>query len=305
MKRAWLLLLAGMLMASSASAQAPARKQADEPQEKKASSEQSDKKGAGAKASSGASASASTSASAQAGQNSANLAAGTTFEAALSGSLDARKNKEGDQVVARTTQAVKSDGQVVVPKGCKLVGHVTQAKARGEGESQSALGIVFDRALFKDGREMPIHVVIQALASAQAEMATALDAGDGMVGGSTMGGAAGSGRVAGSGGGVLGGVGSTVGAAAGTVTNTAGAVGSTAGGAVGATTNTAASATGAVAGRNAAGMLTSSSTGVIGLKGLSLNSEASNATQGSLIVSSTRNVHLDSGTRMLLRAAAQ
>jgi len=52
-------------------------------------------------------------------------------------------------------------------------------------------------------------------------------------------------------------------------------------------------------------MLNSSSTGVIGLQGLSLNSEASNATQGSVIVSSTKNVHLDSGTRLLLRAQAQ
>jgi len=31
----------------------------------------------------------------------------------------------------------------------------------------------------------------------------------------------------------------------------------------------------------------------------------SSATQGSLIVSSTKNVHLDSGTRMVLRVAAQ
>jgi hypothetical protein len=49
-------------------------------------------------------------------------------------------------------------------------------------------------------------------------------------------------------------------------------------------------------------MLTSTSSGVFGLQGITLTSQAANATQGSLLVSSNKNVHLDSGTRMLLRA---
>src|SRR5712692_7696011 len=294
MKRVWLLFLASTLMAWSASAQAPPSKTSDEPQGQKPSSEQSPKKSSGAKASS----SASSSTSAQAGQNSVSLSSGTTIEAALSSPVDARKNKEGDQVVARTTQAVKSDGQVVIPKGSRLVGHVTQAKAKAKGESQSALGIVFDRAVLKNGQEVPLHVVIQALAAAEGSASTPLGAAD------TMGSAGGSGRAGNSGGGVVSGVGSTAGSTAGAVTSTAGAAGSTATGAVGATANTAASTTGA-AGRGAAAALTSSSTGVIGLQGLALNSDVSSATQGSLIVSSTKNVHLDSGTRMVLRVAAQ
>ena len=301
MKKVLFVLLVGVLMVWNASAQSPTSKQPDGSQGTKPSAEPSSRKDSGANASASTSASTSASASAQAGQSSASLSAGTTFEAALSGSLDARKNKEGDQVVARTTQAVKSDGEVVIPKGSKLIGHVTQAKARAKGESESALGIVFDKAVLKNGQEVPIHVMIQALAAAQTETAAALDASQGMAQAGTMGSAAGSGHA----GGVLSGAGSTVGGAAGAVTNTAGAVGSTAGGAVNTTASTATSATGAVTSGTAAGQLTSSSSGVIGLKGLSLNSEASNATQGSLIVSPSRNVHLDSGTRMLLRAQAQ
>ncbi|HJY85871.1 MAG TPA: hypothetical protein VKE24_03450, partial [Candidatus Acidoferrales bacterium] len=70
---------------------------------------------------------------------------------------------------------------------------------------------------------------------------------------------------------------------------------------------TAASATGAVSGAHgaASGVLNSNSTGVIGLKGLSLASDSSSSSQGSLIVSSTRNVHLDSGTQLMLRASAE
>lgn len=298
MKKVWLLFLVSMLMAWSATAQAPPSKTSDEPQDQKPSSEQSPKKSSGTKASGSASSSASSSTSAQAGQNSVSLSSGTTIEASLSSSVDARKNKEGDQVVARTTQAVKSDGQVVIPKGSRLVGHVTQAKAKAKGESQSALGIVFDRAVLKNGQEVPLHVVIQALAAAEVSASTPLGAAD------TMDSAMGSGRAGSSGGSMREGVGSMVGSTAGAVTSTAGAAGSTTTGAVGATANTAASTTGA-AGRGAAAALTSSSTGVIGLQGLALNSEVSSTTQGSLIVSSTKNVHLDSGTRMVLRVAAQ
>jgi len=51
--------------------------------------------------------------------------------------------------------------------------------------------------------------------------------------------------------------------------------------------------------------LTSNSQGVFGLNGLNLNAAGSNSTQGSLITSTSRNVHLDSGTRMLLAAQGQ
>src|SRR6476659_3448343 len=73
---------------------------------------------------------ASSSASAQEGQNSASLSSGTAMNAALSQPIDAKKNKPGDAVTARTTEATKSEGKVVIPKGSKLVGHVTEAKAR-------------------------------------------------------------------------------------------------------------------------------------------------------------------------------
>lgn len=249
----------------------------------------------------GASASSSTNASAQAGQSSASVASGTSFNAVLNGSVDAKKNKPGDAVTAHTAEAVKSDGKVVVPKGTKLMGHVTQAKARAKGESESALGIVFDRAILKNGMEVPLEVTIQAIAAAQSNISAAdndLDAFSG-AGASTAASGRGAGR------GALGGVTSTAGAAAGSVTNTAANVGGVAGGAVNSTTNVAGGAAGSVGGLNAAGMLTSNSRGVFGLNGLNLNAAASNSRQGSLITSASKNVHLDSGTRFLLVSQVQ
>ena len=245
-----------------------------------------------------------TSASMQNGQANGSMANGTAFNAELSSPLDSKKCKPGDAVTAHSTEAAKAEGKTVIPKGAKLVGHVTKASARAKGESESALGIAFDRAILKNGEEIPLNVTIQALASAQNSASAAADM-------DTMGGmgasAAGSGMAGGRG--ALGGVTSAAGGAVGTVTNTAANVGGATGGAINSTTNTAgnvaAGSKGAVGGLNAAGQLTSNSQGVFGLNGMNLNAAASNATQGSVITSAGKNVHLDSGTRMLLVTQAQ
>jgi len=225
------------------------------------------------------------------------------MNAALSQPVDAKKNKPGDPVTARTTEATKSEGKVIIPRGTKLVGHVTEAKARTKGESESALGIVFDKAILKNGQEVPLNVAIQALAATQTAASSSMGGDD--LGAS--GGAIASGRS--SGGGALGGVRSTAGGATGAVTNTAanvgGVAGGAAGGAVNSTTNVAGATNGAVGGLNTAGRLSSNSQGVFGLNGLNLNSATSSATQGSVITSSTKNVHLDSGTQLLLVAQGQ
>ena len=65
------------------------------------------------------------------------------MDAKLSSSLDAKKNKPGDRVEAQTISDVKQGGNVVLPKGSKLIGRVTQVQARENGQNQSALGITF------------------------------------------------------------------------------------------------------------------------------------------------------------------
>jgi hypothetical protein len=249
-------------------------------------------------------ASASTSASSQNGQVNGSLAGGTAFNAALTSPIDSKKCKPGDPVNAHSTEAAKSDGKTVIPKGAKLVGHVTQASARAKGESESSLGIMFDKAILKDGREIPLNVGIQAIASAQSGASAAGSEMDSMggVGASAAGSGAAGGR------GALGGVTSTAGGAVGTMTNTAASAGGVASGTVNSATSAggslAGASRGAIGGLNAAGQLTSSSQGVFGLNGLNLNAAASNATQGSVITSAGKNVHLDSGTRLLLVSQA-
>ncbi len=269
-----------------------------------------------------AEASGSNSSRAAAGKGSARLASGNTINAVLSKPVDVKKNKPGDEVTAKVQQDVKSSAsgssQVVIPKGSRLVGHVTEAKRRdkehaakkkgeasanGGGQADSALGIVFDKAILKNGQEVPLQAVIQAVGAAQQNAAASAMPSDLTASGSTMdmGSASASGGRSG-GGGLLGGVGSTVGATTGAAGNTTAEVGRTVGGAVETTANTAGSVTSGVNGATTAtGQLTSSAGGVVGLQGLNLNSAASGSTQGSLITSSTRDVRLDSGTQMVLR----
>ena len=108
--------------------------------------------------------------------------------------------------------------------------------------------------------------------------------------------------------GALGGVGATAGGAVGGVTNTAGSATNAVGGAANSTARTATgvagSANGAVGGVTAAGQFASNSRGVFGLNGLNLNAAGSNGTQGTVITSAGKNVHLDGGTRMLVVAGA-
>jgi hypothetical protein len=100
------------------------------------------------------------------GQSEASLAPGTPIYAEFSGGVDSKKAKAGDVLTAQTIAAVKSgDGRMILARGAKLVGRLTQATARGKGDPESALGIVFDKAILKNGEEMALNVRMQALAA--------------------------------------------------------------------------------------------------------------------------------------------
>jgi len=312
MNRLLLVLAVGSLSACTLSAQTAASAQASATAQSQTSAQtsaQSSNSGVRASTSNSAAATSTAAASAPATAGAVipalNIPSGTNIDATLATSLDAKHSKPGDDVEARTEEDVKEDGKVVMKKGTHLVGHVTQAQARANGQTQSQLGIVFDRAVLKNGQEVPVNLTIQALASAQS-METASTGGDEMMASSGgMGTAKGMTRGGGLNSGVVSTAGTTAGAATGTIMNNATSVSSTASSATAATMNTAARSTGAAGGLTSTGRLASDSSGVFGLQGISIDSAASSATQGSMIVSTTKNVHLDSGTQMLLRTSAQ
>src|ERR1700685_2696851 len=94
------------------------------------------------------------SSAAQAEAGIATLPSGTAVNAELNSSVDSKKAKVGDKVEAHTTEEIKYAGKIIVPKGAKLEGHVTEATARSKGDSGSTLAIQFDKAITKKGEEI-------------------------------------------------------------------------------------------------------------------------------------------------------
>lgn len=91
------------------------------------------------------------------------LAAGTTICGELANSIDAKKAKSGDAIVARVTLPVLAHGKVLIPNDAKIAGHVVWAKTRSGTNDESEIGIVFDRAVLKDGSELPLSLTVQAI----------------------------------------------------------------------------------------------------------------------------------------------
>jgi len=91
------------------------------------------------------------------------IAPGSVIPVQLTKTIDAKKAKPGDEVVAKVTMDMKSNsGEVVVPKDTKVVGHVTEAQARSKEQKESQVGIAFDRAMLK-GSEVSLPMSIQAV----------------------------------------------------------------------------------------------------------------------------------------------
>src|SRR5260370_17228372 len=104
----------------------------------------------------------------------------------LVGNLDSKSAKVGDAVVVKTTQTARTSGGAVIPKGSRLVGHVTDVRAHSKASQESVLAVQFDQAELKGGQTMAIHSVIESIspsASATAMAASSMDSEDSLVGG--------------------------------------------------------------------------------------------------------------------------
>lgn len=77
--------------------------------------------------------------------------------------LDTKNAKNGDEVVIKTTEKTTIGSGVVLPKGSKITGHVTDVQAHDSNNPNSKVAIQFDHAEIKGGQTMPIKSVLQGL----------------------------------------------------------------------------------------------------------------------------------------------
>ena len=208
--------------------------------------------------------------------NQAKIAPGSVIPVQLTKSIDAKKAKTGDEVFARVTQDLKSDnGDVILAKDAKVVGHVTEAQARTKEQKASEVGIVFDQTMTKSG-EVKVPMSIQAIIAPVQSNPSGDSGGYGQpaTGGATptspMGGSNRNGQMEG---------------APPTASPSPRSTSSASGG----------------SDVQARPPITSNTQGVIGMPDVKLEANAQNGGQGSIVSSEKSNVKLESGTIMLLR----
>jgi biotin carboxyl carrier protein len=91
------------------------------------------------------------------------LAVGRVIYAELARTIEASKAKVGKPIEAKVTLAVLSHGKVLIANGAEISGHVTEVKRRSDKNPESVLGIVFNRAKLKNGGELPLALTVQAV----------------------------------------------------------------------------------------------------------------------------------------------
>ena len=207
------------------------------------------------------------------------IAPGSVIPVQLTKTIDAKKAKPGDEVVAKVTMDMKTNsGEVVVPKDTKVVGHVTEAQARNKEQKESQVGIAFDHAVLKNG-DVNLPMSIQAVIAPPSNNANSGGGGD-------QGAPAGGGGTATSsmGGGRSGSTGS-----AGQTQASSPAPNSVP------TTGSDTQQQG-----NARPPINGNTQGVVGISNLKLEA-GQNTTQGSVLSSEKNNVKVESGTMLLLK----
>jgi hypothetical protein len=207
----------------------------------------------------------------------ASLPNGATLNVELNTSIDSKKAKVGDKVEAHTTDALKNGSETVIPRGTKLLGHITAATARSRGDGDSSLVIQFDKALPKNAAELSLNLAILAVAAPESQISGGFPQSS-------------SDPLAGVGASAAGG--SPMGASRQQNPNANDNP----------TRQIPDAAEGDQSGPIERGPLPAKSRGVYGLSGLKLMQENANGQSTTVITSTGKNVRLDSGTRLLLVA---
>jgi hypothetical protein len=97
------------------------------------------------------------------------LTSGALLCTDLPRSLDARKLKRGDDIVARVTQDLLSGRRVIVPREAKVIGRVAELKLPARKDHETRLLLVFEKVITKAGKEIQFQypAFVKALAPDQ------------------------------------------------------------------------------------------------------------------------------------------
>lgn len=80
--------------------------------------------------------------------------------------INAKKAKAGEPVVIKTTEKAATADGVVIPKGSKILGHITDVQPHSKENPNAKVTLQFDKAQLKSGQTLPIKSVIESVAPA-------------------------------------------------------------------------------------------------------------------------------------------
>jgi hypothetical protein len=127
------------------------------------------------------------------GTAAASPAAMSPVNGELVNTLDTKTAKTGDSIVIKTKSATTTADGTQIPKGSKLIGHVTGVKPSGAANDNSQVALQFDRAELQGGQSLPIHSEIQSVAPSDSALTSSSPSSSpSMPGGAPAGGASGS-----------------------------------------------------------------------------------------------------------------
>jgi hypothetical protein len=78
----------------------------------------------------------------------------------LDGKLDSKTARVGDRVVLKTLDKVQTSDGTVIPRGSRVVGHVTEVQAYDPVHGTARIAIAFDHAQLKNGQSIAIYTLI-------------------------------------------------------------------------------------------------------------------------------------------------
>lgn len=104
------------------------------------------------------------------------ISPGTLIQAEMSNDVDAKKAHAGDIFRARIWGEVRSGDKIILPQKTVLVGHVVDAQPRTKDNPESRLTIAFDKAVLKNGSELPLRGVVERVQLSPMAVAAATEA---------------------------------------------------------------------------------------------------------------------------------
>lgn len=89
----------------------------------------------------------------------------STVIAILTKSIEARTNNAGDEITLRTINDLRVGGQIMIPRGSKLIGQLVEVASKSKDHPETTLAFTIESAKFKEEPEIRLQAIVAALAA--------------------------------------------------------------------------------------------------------------------------------------------